>query len=71
MNLGAAAAGLLLDLGFTPDIAFLIPLVGRSPMYAAAFLERAREMNPPFQRIEVFDIIPGRSPETTTPNSTE
>ncbi|MEW8586851.1 MAG: citrate/2-methylcitrate synthase [Candidatus Thiodiazotropha sp.] len=60
MNLGAAAAGILLDMGFSEEIAFLIIMVGRGPMLAAAYMERLKEGNRPFQRIEVFDIKPGR-----------
>ncbi|MEW8051124.1 MAG: citrate/2-methylcitrate synthase [Candidatus Thiodiazotropha sp.] len=60
MNLGAAAASILLDMGFPAEIAFLIIMVGRGPMFAAAYMERLKEGNRPFQRIEVLDIKPGR-----------
>lgn len=60
MNLGAAAGSILLDMGFPADVAFLIILIGRGPMYAAAYMERLRENNRPFPRIEVVDIKPGR-----------
>jgi len=60
MNLGAAAAAILLDMGFSAEIAFLIIMVGRGPMFAAAYIERLKEGNRPFQRIEVCDIKPGK-----------
>ncbi|MCU7805481.1 MAG: hypothetical protein KZQ96_20010 [Candidatus Thiodiazotropha sp. (ex Lucinoma borealis)] len=60
MNLGAAAAGILLDMGFSEEIAFLVIMIGRGPMFAAAYIERLNEGNRPFQRIEVTDIKPGR-----------
>jgi len=60
MNLGAAAASILLDMGFSAEIAFLIIMVGRGPMFAAAYMERLKEGNRPFQRIEVYDIKPGK-----------
>jgi citrate synthase len=57
MNIEAAGAGILLDLGFPPDIAHLIIIVGRCPMYAAVYLERLAQGRPPFQRIEVSDVL--------------
>lgn len=57
MNLGAAAGGILLDLGFDPQIAPLIVVVGRGPMYAAAYLERLAQGKDRFQKIEVCDIV--------------
>lgn len=57
MNLGAAAGGILLDLGFDPAIAPLIGVLGRSPMYAAAYLERLAQGRDAFQKIEVADLI--------------
>jgi citrate synthase len=56
MNIEAAGGSLLLDLGFDPQIAHLIILVGRSPMYAAAYLERLQLGLPPFPKIEVMDL---------------
>lgn len=60
MNLGAAAASILLEMGFSAEIAFLIIMVGRGPMFAAAYMERLNEGNRPFQKIEVVDIKPGK-----------
>lgn len=57
MNLGAAAAGILLDLGFDSHIAPLIIVVGRSPMYAAAYLERLSQGKDKFQKIEISDLL--------------
>jgi citrate synthase len=59
MNIEAAGASILLDLGFPPELASLIIIIGRGPMLAAAYMERLREGNPPFQRISVSDVIPG------------
>ncbi len=56
MNIEAAGGSILLDLGFDPQIAHLIILVGRSPMYAAVYLERLQQGLPPFPKIEVMDI---------------
>jgi citrate synthase len=57
MNIEAAGGSILLDLGIEPTIAHLVILVGRSPMYAALYLERLGQGRKPFQRIEVFDVI--------------
>jgi citrate synthase len=59
MNIEAAGAAILLDLGFPPELASLIILIGRGPMLAAAYMERLREGNPPFQKIYVADVKPG------------
>lgn len=56
MNIEAASGAILLDLGFPPELASLIILIGRGPMLAAAYMERFREGNPPFQKIQVADI---------------
>lgn len=56
MNLGAAAGGILLDLGFNPAIAPLIIVLGRSTMYAAVYLERLAQNKDLFQKIEVSDL---------------
>jgi len=56
MNLGAAAGGILLDLGFDPAIAALIVVLGRSTMYAAVYLERLAQRKDPFQKIEISDL---------------
>lgn len=56
MNIEAAGASILLDLGFPPELAPLIILIGRGPMLAAAYMERLREGNPPFQKIHVSDV---------------
>jgi hypothetical protein len=50
-------------MGFSREIAFLIIMIGRGPMFAAAYMERLNEGNRPFQRIEVADIKPGKRPE--------
>jgi citrate synthase len=57
MNIEAAGGGILLDLGIEPTIAHLIILVGRSPMYAALYLERIAQGRRPFQKIEIVDVI--------------
>jgi citrate synthase len=57
MNIEAAGGSILLDLGFDPLIAHLVIIVGRSPMYAAAYLERLAQKRAPFQRLAVADII--------------
>lgn len=57
MNLGAAAGAILLDLGFKPEIAGLIIVLGRSTMYAAAYLERLGHNKDLFQKIEVSDLV--------------
>lgn len=57
MNIEAAGGSILLDLGVDPYVAHLIILVGRSPMYAALYLERLAQGRRPFQRIEVFDLV--------------
>jgi citrate synthase len=57
MNIEAACGGILLDLGFSPAIAHLIIIVGRSPMYAAVYMERLAKGRAPFQRIEVSDVL--------------
>jgi citrate synthase len=56
MNIEAAGGSILLDLGFNPQIAHLIILIGRSPMYAAVYLERLSQGLPPFPKIEVTDL---------------
>lgn len=60
MNIEAACGSILLDLGFPPDIASLVIILGRVPMYAATYLERLQSNSKPFQRIAVYDIIPGK-----------
>jgi citryl-CoA lyase len=57
MNIEAAGGAILLDLGFDPTVGHLIIILGRSPMFAAAYLERLAEKRAPFQKIEVADII--------------
>lgn len=56
MNIEAAGGSLLLDLGFDPQIGHLIIFIGRSPMYAAVYLERLAQGLPPFPKIEVRDL---------------
>jgi citrate synthase len=58
MNIEAAGGAILLDLGFPSEIAPLIILIGRAPMYAATYLERLRSDSRPFQRLSVYDIVP-------------
>ncbi len=58
MNIEAAGGSLLLDLGIEPEIAHIIIIIGRGPMFAAAYLERLREGKAAFQRIKVFDEMP-------------
>lgn len=60
MNIEAAGGSILLDLGFPSEVASLIILIGRGPMYAAVYLERLRSESKPFQRLAVYDIIPGK-----------
>lgn len=60
MNIEAAGGSILLDLGFSSEVASLIILVGRSPMYAAVYLERLLSDSKPFQRLAVYDIVPGK-----------
>ena len=60
MNIEAAGGSILLDIGFSPQIAPLIILVGRGPMFAAAYLERLASGAKPFQKIKVFDVTPHR-----------
>jgi citrate synthase len=57
MNIEAAGGAILLDLGFDPAIGHLIIILGRSPMFAAAYLERLAEGRKPFQKIEVSDVL--------------
>ena len=58
MNIEAAGGSILLDLGFPTELAPLIILIGRGPMLFASYLERLHEGNPPFQKIEVSDVVP-------------
>ena len=62
MNIEAAGGSILLDLGFDPLIGHLFIVLGRSPMFAAVYLERLAQGLPPFPKIEVFDAeeIDGR-----------
>jgi len=60
MNIEASGGSILLDLGFSSEIAPLIILVGRCPMYAAVYLERMMSESKPFQRLAVYDIVPGK-----------
>ena len=56
MNIEAAGGAILLDMGFPPELASLIILIGRGPMLAASYMERLREGNHPFQKISVYDV---------------
>ena len=57
MNIEAAGGSILLDMGFPAEVAPLIIIVGRAPMFAAAYLERLRSGSKPFQRIKVYDVV--------------
>jgi len=57
MNIEAAGGAILLDLGVAPEVAHIIIIIGRAPMFAAAYMERLNEGRPPFQRIKVFDDL--------------
>lgn len=57
MNIEAACGSILLDLGFSSEIAALIIIVGRSPMYAAVYLERLLSESKPFQQLAVYDVV--------------
>jgi citrate synthase len=58
MNIEAAGGSILLDMGIVEDVAPLVILVGRAPMYAATYLERLRSGAKPFQRLSVYDVVP-------------
>jgi citrate synthase len=58
LNIEGAGGAILLNLGFPVEISPLIILIGRTPMYAAAYLERLRSGSKPFQRLAVHDIVP-------------
>ncbi len=60
MNIEAAGGSILLELGFPSEVASLIILVGRAPMYAAVYMERLRSGSKPFQRLAVYDVVPGK-----------
>jgi citrate synthase len=57
MNIEGAGGAVLLDLGFDPRIGHLFIVLGRSTMFAAAYLERLAQRPEPFQRIEVSDLV--------------
>ena len=60
MNIEAAGGAILLDLGFPSEIASLIILIGRGPMFAAAYMERLNELkrkNKFFPKIHVYEEI--------------
>ncbi len=57
LNIEGVGGAILLDLGFNPEIAHLIIIIGRSPMYAAVYLERLAQGRAPFQKIEVLDVV--------------
>lgn len=57
MNIEAACAAILLDLGFEPEISHLFIILGRSAMFAAAYQERILQMPKPFGRITVSDQV--------------
>lgn len=55
MNIEGARGSILLDLGFEASIAHLFIILGRSTMFAAAYLERLAENTPPLPKLKVFD----------------
>jgi len=55
MNIEAVGGALLLDIGIDPRVAHLIIVIGRGPMFAAAYLERLAQNTSPFPKIVVFD----------------
>jgi citryl-CoA lyase len=55
MNIEAAGGAILLDLGFDPSISHLFIILGRAPMFAAAYQERLKESPRPFPRVKVYD----------------
>jgi citrate synthase len=57
MNIEAGGGSVLLDLGFDSRVAHMFIVVGRTPMFAAAYLERLTQHRKPFQRIEVVDLV--------------
>jgi len=57
MNIEAVSGGILLDLGFDSKIAHLIVVLGRSPMFAAAYMERLAQGRRPFQKVEICDVL--------------
>lgn len=58
MNIEAAGAAILLNLGFDSRIASLIIVLGRSASYAAMFLERLKKVDhKPFQKVEIYDVV--------------
>jgi fructoselysine-6-P-deglycase FrlB-like protein len=60
INIEAAGGALLLDLGFEPEIAHIFIIVGRGPMFAAAYMERLKQRPNPFQKLVVFDEVGAR-----------
>ena len=63
MNIEAAGGSILLDLGFPPEIAPLIILIGRGPMFAATYMERLKSGSRAFQKIRVFDLMQSKRKE--------
>lgn len=60
MNIEAAGGAILLDLGFPIEIASLIILVGRGPMFGAAYMERLIELRKSgdfFPKVAVMEIV--------------
>lgn len=58
INIEGAIGAILLDLAISPAVAHLIVVLGRSPMYAAVYLERLQQRSDPFPRVEVADLLP-------------
>jgi len=61
MNIEAAGGAILLDLGFDTAIAHLFIILGRGPMFAAAYQERLKQAPSPFPKIKIFDLDPGET----------
>lgn len=60
MNIEAAGGAILLDLGFPIEIASLIILIGRGPMFAATYMERLKELRSRgrfFPKVQVYDEV--------------
>ena len=60
MNIEAAGGSILLDLGFPTEVAALIILIGRGPMFAAAYMERLNELRCSgkfFPKISVYEEL--------------
>jgi citrate synthase len=59
MNIEAACAAILLDLGFPKEVGSAVIIAGRTAMCAAVYIERLRTTPKKFPLLEVADILPG------------